>query len=154
IGILFSTTLADDLSVLSTQPGEPANHEMMSRYLSGLATAALDRREKQTETIKSAEQNAAYPARMKEFLVRELGGFPERTPLNARVVGTLDKGDYRVEKVLFESRPGFHVTGLLFLPKGSGPFAACIVPCGHSANGKEQDTYQLASILLATNGIA
>ena len=40
-------------------------------------------------------------------LVKSLGGFPERTPLNPRVTGRVERDGYAVEKVLFESRPGF-----------------------------------------------
>ena len=42
---------------------------------------------------------------------------PERTPLNAVIHGLIDKGDYTVEKVYFESVPGFFVTGNLYRPK-------------------------------------
>src|SRR4029450_13674380 len=42
---------------------------------------------------------------------------PERTPLNAVVLGLIDKGEYTVEKVFFESVPGFFVTGNLYRPK-------------------------------------
>ena len=42
---------------------------------------------------------------------------PEKTPLNAVIHGQIDKGDYTVEKVYFESVPGFFVTGNLYRPK-------------------------------------
>ena len=42
---------------------------------------------------------------------------PEKTPLNAVVHGKVDRGDYTVEKVFFESVPGFFVTGNLYRPK-------------------------------------
>src|SRR2546423_13359815 len=42
---------------------------------------------------------------------------PEKTPLNAVIHGRIDKGDYTVEKVYFESVPGFFVTGNLYRPK-------------------------------------
>jgi len=86
-----------------------------------------------------------------------LGGFFERTPLNARTVGTIDRAEHRVEKVILESHPGFHVTAALFLPdpkKWSPPFPAVLVPCGHSREGKAADAYQRACILAARNGIA
>ena len=35
------------------------------------------------------------------------GGYPVRTPLNARTVGTVNAGDYCIDRVVFESRPGF-----------------------------------------------
>ena len=50
-----------------------------------------------------------------------LGLFPEptRTPLNAVVHSRIEKDDYSVEKVYFESMPGFFVTGNLYRPKNS-----------------------------------
>ncbi len=63
-----------------------------------------------------------------------LGIFPEptRTPLNAVVHGRIERDDYTVEKVFFESMPGLFVTGNLYRPKGGdGPFPAVICPHGH-----------------------
>ena len=78
---------------------------------------------------------------------------PERTPLNARVVGTLDRPAYRIEKILYESRPGHHVTANLYVPKaGKPPYPGVLVPCGHSNNGKAMEAYQSISILLASHG--
>jgi len=42
---------------------------------------------------------------------------PTRTPLNAVIHGKIDCGEYTVEKVYFESAPGFFVTGNLYRPK-------------------------------------
>src|SRR5262245_19001618 len=41
---------------------------------------------------------------------------PPRTPLNATVHGTIDRGEYTVEKVFFASYPGHYVTGNLYRP--------------------------------------
>ena len=47
---------------------------------------------------------------------------PEKAPLNAQVFGRIERGDYSVEKVYFESHPGFYVTGNLYRPVGkTGP---------------------------------
>ena len=56
--------------------------------------------------------------------------------------------------VIYESRPGFHVTAILYLPESKPPYPGVLLPCGHSANGKAAGAYQRASILLAKNGIA
>src|SRR6185369_13130054 len=58
------------------------------------------------------------------------------------------------EKLIFESRPNHHVTATLYLPDGKGPFPGCIMPIGHSVNGKAAEYIQRGSILLAKNGIA
>ncbi|HYR58094.1 MAG TPA: alpha/beta hydrolase family protein [Chthoniobacteraceae bacterium] len=63
-----------------------------------------------------------------------LGIFPEptRTPLNAVIHGRIERDDYTVEKVFFESMPGLFVTGNLYRPRGKpGPFPAVLCPHGH-----------------------
>ena len=71
-----------------------------------------------------------------------LGIWPEptRTPLNAVVHGKIEKEDYTVEKVFFESVPGYFVTGNLYRPKGfQGKRPGILCPHGHWANGRFYD---------------
>ncbi len=69
-------------------------------------------------------------------------------------MGTFRREGYRVEKVIFESRPGHHVTASFYVPEGKPPYPGVLLPCGHSDNGKAYDQYQRAAILLAKNGMA
>ncbi len=133
--------------------GEPAA-EMMNRYLLEQADAYNLARTERYEALETPEDIAAYQEKMRSFFLEQLGGFPERTPLNAQTVAQGERDHFRYEKVVFESRPGHHVTGLLFLPKTPGPWPGIIVPCGHSATGKAADAYQRAAMLLAANGMA
>jgi dienelactone hydrolase len=62
---------------------------------------------------------------------------PEKGPLNAHVFGRIERRDYSVEKVFFESHPGFYVTGNLYRPVGkTGPFPGVLSPHGHWAYGR------------------
>lgn len=62
---------------------------------------------------------------------------PERTPLNAVIHGRIDKGDYTVEKVYFESVPGFFVTGNLYRPKNpKGKAPGVLFAHGHWNDGR------------------
>jgi len=62
---------------------------------------------------------------------------PERTPLNAKVFGRLERDGYTIEKAYFESRPGFYVCGNLYRPRGKkGPFPAIACPHGHWKDGR------------------
>ena len=45
-----------------------------------------------------------------------LSPLPDRTPLEATVTGTLDRDDYVVEKIHFQSLPGAHVPGSIYRP--------------------------------------
>jgi hypothetical protein len=56
-------------------------------------------------------------------------GLPERTPLNPVIVRVLEREGYRIESLMFESRPNFWVTGSLYMPAGKGPFPGIISPC-------------------------
>jgi dienelactone hydrolase len=73
-----------------------------------------------------------------QVLVAEgLWPLPPRTPLEAVVHGKIDRGDYTVEKVYFQSLPGHYVTGNLYRPKGKrGKLPAVLSPHGHWANGR------------------
>ena len=92
---------------------------------------------------------------MRQFFLEQIGGLPKRTPLNAKVVGHLARSTrFKVEKVIYESQPGHHVTALLYLPLSKPPYPGVLVPCGHSHNGKASKGYQHISMLLAKNGMA
>jgi dienelactone hydrolase len=65
---------------------------------------------------------------------------PKRTPLNAVIHGKLDCGDHTVEKVYFESMPGFFVTGSLYRPKGKeGRMPGVLSAHGHWSDGRFHD---------------
>jgi dienelactone hydrolase len=65
---------------------------------------------------------------------------PSRSPLNPVIHGRIDRDDYTVEKVYFESVPGFFVTGSLYRPKGkTGKYPGVLCPHGHWNNGRFVD---------------
>jgi cephalosporin-C deacetylase-like acetyl esterase len=81
-----------------------------------------------------------------------LGGPLERTPLNPRVTGIVDRPGYRIEKLTYESRPRLYVTANLYVPAGTGRRPAILGPLGHSTNGKAWPTYQRLFSNLARKG--
>ncbi len=127
---------------------------LLELMLRNAITDSLDARRAKFLEIKSRTDCETWARERRDFFERQIGGFPERTPLNARVVRHLQGDGYRVENVIFESRPQHHVTANLYLPEGDGPFPGVIVPCGHSHNGKAANGYQRISILLAKHGMA
>lgn len=123
-------------------------------YLTRESLAALERRDAAYDQMKSEADCAAYQERLRGFFARQLGGWPERTPLNAQVVAELAGDGFRIEKIIYESQPKFFVSALMFLPSSAPPYPAVLVPCGHSENGKAFESYQKVCIFLARNGIA
>lgn len=71
-----------------------------------------------------------------------LSPLPERQPLHATVTGVLERGDYVVEKLHFQSLPGAYVAGNLYRPaKVTQPLPAVLYLCGHT-KGKVNAPYQ------------
>ncbi len=84
---------------------------------------------------------------------QSFGQNPPKTPLAARVTARVERDAYRIENVIFESRPGFPVTANLYIPnQSSGPMPAVVGTCGHSHNGKAAEPYQAFAQGLARLG--
>ncbi|MEI7920962.1 MAG: acetylxylan esterase [Planctomycetota bacterium] len=137
-----SKTMADD------------KESPLYRHLQAQAVAILKNRSEARLQLKSAADVAQISSSVREKLKQSLGPWLEKTPLNAQVTGSVQGAGLKVEKIVFQSRPGHHVTACLYLPSTPPPWPGVIVPCGHSANGKAAETYQRASILLAKSGMA
>ncbi len=127
---------------------------MLYTALQAEAAKHFEARRQAVALLKTPEDVQRRGEQLRARFVAALGGLPERTPLNARVVGTLSGDGFRVERIIYESRPNHHVTALLWLPAGKGPFPGVLLPCGHDANGKAAASYQRAGMLLAKQGIA
>ena len=70
---------------------------------------------------------------------------PSKGPLKAEIFGRIERDDYTVEKVYFESLPGFFVCGNLYRPRGKGPFPGIACPHGHWSAGRLENS-ELGSI--------
>jgi len=142
-----------DLRVLPADFNSDLSTQMMRSYLRTRVHSALDQRLEKLEALDSTGSIAAYQRELRKIFLKAIGPLPERTPLNAKVVGTLVRNNFKIEKILFESQPGMFVSGNLYLPGGlQTPGPGILLPCGHSKNGKAYDSYQRAAILLAQNG--
>jgi dienelactone hydrolase len=142
-----------DYRVLPADFNSDKAQQMMRAYQRKQVQLALDKRIEELEAaIASPDDVLKYQVRRREFLSWSLGVMPERAPLNARQLGVLAEEGFTIEKVLFESQPGFHVTANLYRPDGPGPFPAILHPVGHSENGKAFEAYQQANRLLVRHG--
>ncbi len=151
---------ASDVSqfpILNEQIAGGPVHLMLHRWLMGQMKQADQKIEASAAAINSMESLRAWQQDTRNRFLQALGAFPERTPLNPVVTGTITRDLYRVEKILFESRPKHYVTAALFLPaadKFAPPYPGILIPCGHSLQGKGIDTYQRGAVLAAANGMA
>jgi dienelactone hydrolase len=105
--------------------------------------------------LKTRADAEGYVADVRKKIAACFGPFPPKTPLNPKVTGKVERDSYTIEKLIFESRPGFLVTANLYLPKGKAfPVPGVVGSCGHSVNGKGEAAYQSFAQGLARMGYA
>jgi len=134
---------------------EPLNRmpQVMQEYLVSRVRQVNAANWERVMSLRTRRDALAYQERLRRDMRKVFGRFPARTPLNPRITGVVERDKYRIEKVIFESRPGLPVTGNLYIPKGrTGPGPAVLGVCGHSAEGKACETYQSFSQGLARKG--
>ena len=102
---------------------------------------------------KTEAEASRYVQEVRQNIQKCFGPMPEKTPLNAKVTGIFERDVYNIEKVIFESRPGYMVTSNLYVPKGhKRPLPGVVGLCGHSMTGKGIDSYQSFAQGLARQG--
>ncbi|HEY8461763.1 MAG TPA: acetylxylan esterase [Blastocatellia bacterium] len=88
---------------------------------------------------RSKEEWLDRAARLRKQILVSAGLWPApaKTPIKAAIFGKIDRGDHTIEKVYFESYPGFYVTGNLYRPKNlAGKAPAVLCPHGHWTYGR------------------
>jgi dienelactone hydrolase len=141
----------------STQPTR--GDEMLNAYFRA-ETAKLTNR-----CLSDIHTLADWQSKRPEYhrqLAEMLGLWPEppRTDLKPVITGTLDHGDFIVEKLHFQSRPGLYVTANLFRPNSAdgNKLPAILYVCGHSPAKKDgvaygnKTAYQHHAAWFARNG--
>jgi len=139
----------------ATPPVEMLNRfpRMVQEYFVGRVRQVGQLAEKRRAALRSKRDAEAYVRDVRQKIQQCFGPWPEKTPLNPRVTGVVERDTYKLEKVIFESRPNFPVTGNLYLPKGGKfPAPGVVGTCGHSANGKAEGAYQSFAQALARQG--
>ncbi len=127
---------------------------MMQDWLVSEVRAAEARANTRRDALKTKADAVAYVKSVQQRIRDCFGPMPEKTPLKAKITKTLERDGYQIENILFESRPGFMVTGNLYLPKSAKPVPGVIGVCGHSLNGKAAEAYQSFAQGLARQGMA
>jgi cephalosporin-C deacetylase-like acetyl esterase len=175
--LLASTTLLAAASLLARtpatpqrpaapvriDPNSPANigRTQLTNYLDDIAAKETAARRETIAAITTRAQAEVRQREVRKKILTLIGGLPEKTPLNAKVLGSTQAEGFRIEKILYQSQPNFPVTALLYLPdkkpdaKPGAPqqkLPAIVIAPGHGFTGKATD-YTFASTF-ARNGFA
>jgi dienelactone hydrolase len=147
---LQSIAAGDKLSSLAPLNRFP---RMVQEYFLGRFREIEQVSEKRRASLHTKSDAEAYVREVRSKIQTCFGPWPEKTPLNSRTTGKIERDAYIIEKVIFESRPGFPVTANLYVPKnGKFPLPAVIGTCGHGDPGKATPIYQSFAQGLARKG--
>jgi dienelactone hydrolase len=122
---------------------EPRYSRCLPDYLRALARTAYERRNHEIAGLSTPAAITARQQWARETFWRLIGGKPDPTPLNIRTTGAFERPGYRVEKLIYESRPRFFITANLYLPaRAQGRLPAVLFNMGHYREGKANPSYQ------------
>jgi len=127
--------------------------EKLIASLNGQANVQLAERAKAVAKIQTRADAEKRKNEVRRKVLALIGGLPARPKeTTAKQFGTLVGVGFRIEKLAYESLPGFWVTANLYVPANDGgPFPAVLLAPGHEATGK-QSQYSWG-VNFARNGI-
>jgi len=158
-GVNSSAAQEDSLLVISAQQHNKRwirytdSANALYHHISAQAFKHLKKRSEEVTQLKTGEQWRERQSEIRKTFSDIIGPFPEKTPLNARITGIVYKDGFSVEKILYESRPGYYVTSALFVPDSLQGTAPAILFCsGHSAAAFRRPLYQQVALNLVKKG--
>ncbi len=103
------------------------------------------------------ETRRAWEARrptLRQAMLTAMGPFPDKpAPLEPKVLGVLKRSGYRIEKLVFQSRPGVWVTANAYVPEpGKGKLPAVLSVHGHWLWARRDPTVQARCLGLVKLG--
>lgn len=151
-GTFFAAAQKDRTQQRPLNSNAPTYVQVMNR----LSQPYLIRREKVMASIHTRAQALERRAWVRATLLRLIGGLPNyHGSLNAKVLGTTQEDGYHIQRIIYDSLPGLHVTANLYLPsRGKWPFPAIVYNAGHGPWGKAGAAFYGPARDLARDGFA
>jgi dienelactone hydrolase len=134
----------------SAVAGPPDAHEQLLE----LAIRQEEKRRNRFAAVKARAGLDELQASLRQTFLRLIDDFPARNSLPpVQKIGAIQADGYRIDKLVYQSFPGYHVSALLYRPeKISAPLPGVLSPCGHSENGKAHSSYQILHVNLVKRG--
>ena len=141
------------LQVFETSGEQSKGRQMLSGFVKDHSDSVMNKRQEELSQFKTSAEWKARQEKTREHLDKFFGKFPEKTPLNAKIVGKIEHEHYTIENIIFESQPRYYVSANIFIPKGCKfPAPGIVFLCGHSDEGKAGRLYHETDLGLVLKG--
>ena len=132
-------------SLFAQQP----DRDPLLRWMDQIAQQQLQKREKAIAGIHTVADAERRKKTVRETFLSLIGGLPDYSgPLNPRITGSIQGEGYTIEKVIFESLPGFYVTANVYRPNQPGRYPGILLQAGHTQEGKPEGQLLAANLAL------
>ena len=127
----------------------PAAADPLLQWMDKIAQKQLDAREAAIAGIRTVADAEKRKKVVREKIMAMMGGLPDYNgPLNARVTGSIQADGFVIEKIIYESLPGYFVTADLYRPAQPGRYPAVLLQSGHTQEGKTEPQLLAANLAL------
>jgi hypothetical protein len=130
----FGMTLLGAGLVVLPLSAQPLIEDPLLRWMDKIAQGQLDARDKEIAAVRTVADAERRKEVVRRKIMSALGGLP-------------DYG-YVIEKVIYESLPGFYVTANLYRPNRPGRYPAVLLQAGHTQEGKAEPQLLAANLAL------
>jgi hypothetical protein len=145
----LTATLLFAIFLSSALPMQQPVQDPLLRWMDKIAQGQLQAREDAVAQIRTVADAERRKQVVHAKILDALGGLPTyKGPLNARVTGSLRADGYVIEKVIYESLPGYFVTANLYRPDRPGRYPAVLLQAGHTQEGKAEPQLLAANLAL------
>lgn len=118
-------------------------------WMNAIAQRDLEQRAQTIRDIRTVQEAESRKHFVRRELLNDVGGLPDYDgPLNAKVTGEIRTSSYTIEKIIYESLPGFFVTADLYRPNDSGRYPAVLLQAGHTQEGKVENQRMAANLAI------
>jgi len=135
--------------ILTGLAAEETSQNPLLTWMNGIAQQQLDQRAEKIRAIRTIAEAQSRKQLVRAALLDDLGGLPDyHGPLHARITGVIRNDSYTIEKVVYESLPGFYVTADVYRPNQPGRYPGVLLQAGHTQEGKPEDQRVAANLAL------
>jgi cephalosporin-C deacetylase-like acetyl esterase len=122
-----------------TAPSTPASEtarDRLTTWLTDLAHRQAAERARTIAALRTEEDARQRQVRVRALLSEMIAFESAAGPVVSQVAGTVHEDGFDIEKIWYESLPGYRVTADVYVPLTAGPHPAIIIQPGHGPDGK------------------
>lgn len=134
-GAVPGATLAQEAPVVATAP-QTTGRDRVTAWLTELARQQTADRATTMAAITTPHDARVRQVRVRALLSEMIEFESAAGPVVSTTAGVVHDDGFDIEKVWYESLPGYRVTADVYVPNGDGPFPAIVVQPGHGVDGK------------------